>query len=61
VLADEPTSDLDERTEKEVMGVLQDINSAGVTFVAVTHSLQLVPFGSRVFEMQNGTLTEVRH
>jgi ABC-type lipoprotein export system ATPase subunit len=60
VLADEPTSDLDERTEKEVMSLLRDVNSRGVTFVIVTHSLQLVPFGSRAFEMQDGNLNEIK-
>jgi len=60
VLADEPTSDLDEKTEKEVMALLRDVNSKGVTFVIVTHSLQLVPFATRAFEMENGTLSLMR-
>ncbi len=56
ILADEPTSDLDSNTEKEVMEILRNINSSGVTFVIVTHSSQLVPFATRAFEMQNGSL-----
>jgi ABC-type lipoprotein export system ATPase subunit len=60
VLADEPTSDLDERTEKEVMSLLRDVNSRGVTFVIVTHSLQLVPFATRAFEMQDGSLNAIK-
>jgi ABC-type lipoprotein export system ATPase subunit len=60
VLADEPTSDLDERTEKEVMNILHDVNLKGVTFLIVTHSLQLVPFGTRAFEMQDGNLNEIK-
>jgi ABC-type lipoprotein export system ATPase subunit len=59
ILADEPTSDLDSRTEKEVMNILRDINSRGVTFLIVTHSLQLVPFATRAFEMENGILKEL--
>ncbi len=59
VLADEPTSDLDERTEKEVMDLLHEFNSRGVTFIIVTHSLQLVPFGTRAFEMQDGRLNKI--
>jgi putative ABC transport system ATP-binding protein len=59
ILADEPTSDLDNRTEGEVMDILRDINSSGVTFLIVTHSLQLIPFASRAFKMENGILTEV--
>jgi ABC-type lipoprotein export system ATPase subunit len=60
VLADEPTSDLDDRTEKEVMDLLRKINATGVTFLIVTHSRQLVPFASRAFEMENGALTRIR-
>ncbi len=60
VLADEPTSDLDERTEKEVMNILQDVNSKGVTFIIVTHSLQLVPFATRAFERHDGRLNKIQ-
>jgi len=59
MLADEPTSDLDSRTENEVMDLLRAVNSTGVTFLIVTHSLQLVPFATRAFEMQNGKLKEI--
>lgn len=59
ILADEPTSDLDEKTEEEVMALLRKVNSEGVTFLIVTHSLQLVPFATRAFEMENGKLKEI--
>ncbi len=59
VLADEPTSDLDERTEAEVMGILRDINAHGVTFVMVTHSRQLTSYATRAFEMTGGSLTRL--
>jgi putative ABC transport system ATP-binding protein len=59
ILADEPTSDLDTRTEEEVMDILREINSQGVTFLIVTHSLQLVPLATRAFEMKNGGLEEI--
>jgi ABC-type lipoprotein export system ATPase subunit len=59
ILADEPTSDLDYRTEKEVMGILRDINSRGVTFLIVTHSLELISFATRAFEMENGKLNQI--
>jgi ABC-type lipoprotein export system ATPase subunit len=59
VLADEPTSDLDERTEKEVMEILRDTNARGVTFLMVTHSLGLIPFATRAFEMQGGSLAPI--
>ncbi len=56
VLADEPTSDLDEKTENEVMAILRDVNGQGVTFVMVTHSTQLTAFATRAFEMEDGAL-----
>ncbi len=59
ILADEPTSDLDTRTEKEVMGLLKEANSGGIAFLMVTHNLQLLPFATRAYEMENGVLTEV--
>jgi ABC-type lipoprotein export system ATPase subunit len=59
ILADEPTSDLDNRTEKEVMGILRDINSRGVTFLIVTHSLDLIAFAHKAFEMENGQLKRI--
>ena len=61
VLADEPTSDLDDRTEKEVMALLRDVNATGVTFLMVTHSRQLVPFATRAFEMEDGALRQIEN
>jgi ABC-type lipoprotein export system ATPase subunit len=59
ILADEPTSDLDSRTEQEVLEILREINAKGVTFLIVTHSLQLVPYATRAFQMENGCLKQI--
>jgi putative ABC transport system ATP-binding protein len=59
IMADEPTSDLDIHTEKEVMNILREINAKGVTFLMVTHSLQLIPFATRAFEMEEGNLRAI--
>ena len=59
ILADEPTSDLDAKTETEVMSILRGINADGVTFLIVTHSLDLVEFATRAFEMEHGILNQV--
>lgn len=61
ILADEPTSDLDTQTEKELMGLLQEINKKGVTILMVTHSLQLAPHSSKVFRMEAGELFDITH
>jgi ABC-type lipoprotein export system ATPase subunit len=57
LLADEPTSDLDEKTELEIMGLLKNIHGSGVTIIMVTHSLGLVPYADRAFTMDKGKLT----
>jgi ABC-type lipoprotein export system ATPase subunit len=62
LLADEPTSDLDERTEREIMDLFQAIHAGtGVTIVLVTHTTQLVSYGTRHLRMAEGrVLTEER-
>lgn len=60
LLADEPTSDLDERTESEVLAVFKEVHRSGVTVVMVTHALDLVSYGSRTFRMEGGVLSESR-
>ena len=57
LLADEPTSDLDERTESEIMGLLKQIHDNGMTILMVTHSLALVPYATRAYSMDKGQLT----
>jgi len=57
LLADEPTSDLDEQTEQEIMATFQAIHGrTGVTILLVTHSTQLVSFGTRALRMQSGQI-----
>jgi ABC-type lipoprotein export system ATPase subunit len=46
ILADEPTGDLDETTEAEIMNLFQRINRQGVTIVMVTHALDYASFGT---------------
>jgi ABC-type lipoprotein export system ATPase subunit len=55
LLADEPTSNLDEKTELEIMELFHDLHSSmGITIVMVTHMRQLVSYGTRAIEMANG-------
>lgn len=59
ILADEPTADLDDETEKEIMDLLVSINKAGTTILLVTHSMDLASYADRVFRMHNGEIYEV--
>ncbi len=57
LLADEPTSDLDERTEGEIMDLLARVHGErGVTVLLVTHTRQLVRYGTRAVEMAGGEI-----
>jgi lipoprotein-releasing system ATP-binding protein len=57
LLADEPTSDLDEQTETEIMDMFQQIHrDSGITIVLVTHSTQLVRYGSKSIHMAGGVI-----
>ncbi len=59
ILADEPTGDLDEETEAEVMELFKRMNKErGITFVMVTHSSELARQTERVFRMSKGKLIE---
>ena len=57
LMADEPTSNLDERTEAEIMELFHDLHtSLGLAFVLVTHTRQLVTQGMRTIEMADGRI-----
>ena len=57
LLADEPTSNLDEQTEREVLDLFRQIHSTtGVTVLLVTHTSQLTTYRTRALEMAGGTI-----
>src|SRR5262249_8692544 len=57
LLADEPTSDLDEDSEADIMELLEAFRrSEGFAFVLVTHNLELAKHAQRTYEMRQGIL-----
>jgi ABC-type lipoprotein export system ATPase subunit len=59
LLADEPTSDLDELTEQEIMALFRDIHSeTAVTVLLVTHSAELGRYGTRSIQMASGEILD---
>jgi ABC-type lipoprotein export system ATPase subunit len=57
LLADEPTSDLDEQTEAEIMAEFRDLNrDARMTLIMVTHNLRLAEQADRVLHIADGAL-----
>ena len=61
LIADEPTSDLDIEATKEVMDLLKKINEKGTTVLIVTHELDTLKYGKKVYTMSEGVLTEGRN
>jgi len=55
LLADEPTSNLDEHTEQEVMTLFRHIR---VTILLVTHTTHLATYGTRALKMAGGMLKQ---
>lgn len=58
LLADEPTANLDELTEKEVMALLESIHKGGTSIVLVTHHPSLIGYGTQHLTMSDGKLSE---
>jgi putative ABC transport system ATP-binding protein len=58
IFADEPTADLDSRTEQEVMELFHGLHEQGTTIVMVTHAAELSSFATRVLVMDGGALAE---
>ena len=58
ILADEPTGDLDEETEVEIMKLFQKLNRERmITFVMVTHNTDLAKQAQRRFKMHQGMIS----
>ena len=59
MLFDEPTSALDPEMRDEVMGVIKDLASGGMTMLVVTHEMQFATdIATRVWVIDGGTIAE---
>jgi putative ABC transport system ATP-binding protein/lipoprotein-releasing system ATP-binding protein len=56
ILADEPTGDLDESTESDIMELFESLNRKGTTIVMVTHSHNLASRAGRILTMNAGRI-----
>ena len=57
LLADEPTAELDERSERIVLEALRRLRDGhGATVVVVTHSERVAEAADRVIEMRDGAV-----
>ncbi len=60
VLADEPTGNLDEANERQVLEILADLHRQGYTLVVVTHNAEIAALGDRVVHLEHGRLAADR-
>ncbi|MFD0678115.1 MULTISPECIES: ABC transporter ATP-binding protein [unclassified Paenibacillus] len=59
VFADEPTGNLDTKTEKEIIDLIIELNhTLSITFVIVTHELEVARRTRRVIQLRDGFLVE---
>ena len=60
ILADEPTGDLDEETEADMMQFFKTMNKEkGITFIMVTHNTDLASQTKRQLKMTQGSIKEL--
>ncbi len=60
ILADEPTGDLDEETEADIINLFTRMNKeAGTTFIIVTHNKDIAALAGRRLKMSNGVVSEI--
>lgn len=58
LLADEPTGNLDIKTGREIMDLLQTLNAEGMTIVMVTHNPENAQFAHRIIQLKDGRVLE---
>jgi putative ABC transport system ATP-binding protein len=58
ILADEPTGNLDSKTGKEIMILLDNLHKQGRTIILITHDLNLANFGERIVKLADGKIVE---
>jgi len=62
ILADEPTGNLDSKSQAEILALLQSLNAQGITVIIVTHEEEIARIATRVIRMRDGVIqTDERH
>jgi len=56
ILADEPTGNLDSKSQEEIIGILKRLNQEGKTVVIVTHEEEVASHAGRIIHMRDGKI-----
>lgn len=56
ILMDEPTGNLDSGASKQIMDIIERLNSEGKTIIAVTHEAAVARYAKRVYDLRDGVL-----
>ena len=56
IFADEPTGNLDSKTEREIMTILTDLNKQGHTVILITHEKSVSSYTDRLIYMRDGLI-----
>ena len=56
ILADEPTGNLDSKSQEEIISILKDLNQKGKTIIIVTHEKEVSVHAQRVIRMFDGRI-----
>ena len=56
IFADEPTGNLDTKSEEEIIALLEDLNKKGKTIVMVTHEQEIAVRAQRIIRMRDGQI-----
>jgi len=56
LLADEPTGNLDSKSQEEIISILKELNQKGKTVIIVTHEKEIASCSQRVIRMLDGKI-----
>jgi macrolide transport system ATP-binding/permease protein len=56
IFADEPTGNLDTKSEEEIVAILKNLNQQGKTIIMVTHEREIAQHAGRIIQMRDGEI-----
>lgn len=56
IMADEPTGNLDSKSQEEIMAILKDLNEKGKIIIMVTHEEEVASHAKRIIHMRDGKI-----